>query len=147
MRNPKKIIFTALAVMLLVGATPAFAQIAGNWEGTGSGCCYPYEGIAIYPWQSWQGEIPNAQNVFNGEWSDESGNQGTFRSRILWISVTTAIASGSWYWYDPAGAADPVYGGDFKMKFQTSSEGCSGTWTTIWPSPSEVGTMIGWRAD
>lgn len=147
MHHSKKPMIIILAAALLIAAAPMAAQIAGNWEGTGTGSCYPANGIIIYPWQTWQGEIPNAQNVFKGEWQGSDGNHGIFKSKILWISVTTAIATGSWYWYDPTGAAEPVYGGDFKMKFEYASDACTGTWTTIWPSSSNVGTMTAWKVN
>jgi len=32
MHNSKKLILAVLAVILLLGATPAFTQLAGTWE-------------------------------------------------------------------------------------------------------------------
>jgi len=148
MSNFKKLLLTALAVTLLLGATPLAAQIAGTWEGTGRGCCYPRLSTVIYPWQEWKGEIPNSEDAFSGEWWDADDNHGTFESEIVWVSVTLAIARGSWYWFDPTGPShEPVYGGDFEMKFYVYERECTGTWTTIWPSPSELGTMRGWKVE
>ena len=144
MSNSKKILLTGLAVILLLGATPLAAQIAGTWEGTGTSCCCPHPGTIIYPWQKWVGEIPNSEDVFTGEWKDSLDNRGTFKGEILWISTTVAIARGSWYWFDPTGPShEPVYGGDFEMKFYVYERECTGTWTSIWPSPCEQGTMRG----
>jgi hypothetical protein len=146
MKNSKALLIS-LVLVLALGATPAFAQIAGNWQGTGTGCCYPHSGTVIYPWQHWIGEIPNSEDVFSGEWKDSLDNHGTFESEIFWVSTTLAIARGSWTWYDPAGPShEPVYGGDFQMKFYVCERTCTGTWTSIWPSP-EPGTMRGWKVE
>jgi hypothetical protein len=147
MSNSKKLLLTALAVVLLLGAAPLAAQIAGTWEGTGRGSCYPYPSTVIYPWQEWKGEIPNSEDAFSGEWWDANDNHGTFEGEILWISTDVAICNGEWTWYDPTGSDDPVYGGDFEMKFYVYERECTGTWTTIWPSPSEQGTMRGWKVE
>jgi hypothetical protein len=150
MRNSKKLIITALAVILLLGATPLAAQLAGTWAGTGRGSCCPHPGVTIYPWQEWKGEIPNSEDVFTGEWWDSNGNQGIFKGEIDWPSITVAVAKGSWYWYDPTGPAKPVYGGDFEMKFYPMASippYCNGTWTSIWPSPGLPGTMRGRKVD
>jgi hypothetical protein len=145
MSNSKKLII-ALAVILALGATPLAAQIAGTWEGTGRGSCYPHPGTVIYPWQNWTGEIPLTQDVFSGEWWDANDNHGIFKGEIEWTSVIVAICNGSWYWFDPTGTAEPVYGGDFEMKFYVCERTCTGTWTSIWPSP-EPGTMKGWKVE
>ena len=148
MHNSKKLILAALAVVLLLGAAPLAAQIAGTWEGTGRGSCYPHPSTVIYPWQTWVGEIPNSEDVFSGEWRDSEGNHGIFKGEIEWTSVIVAICNGSWYWFDPTGPShEPVYGGDFEMKFYVLEEICEGTWTSIWPSPGMPGTMRGWKID
>jgi len=148
MHKTKKTILIALAVILLLGATPAFAQLAGTWVGKGAGSCCPYPGTTIYPWQEWKGEIPDSQDAFKGKWCDEQGNKGIFKGEIDWISITEAVCKGSWYWYDPAGiSAKPVYGGDFKMTFYVFGGDCKGKWTSIWPSPSAVGTMKGYKVE
>ncbi|TET23358.1 MAG: hypothetical protein E3J71_03070 [Candidatus Stahlbacteria bacterium] len=147
MHNSKKLILAVLAVILLLGATPAFAQLAGNWEGTGTGYCYPRNNFVIYPWQEWEGEIPLTQDVFTGEWRDSNLSHGTFEGEILWISTDVAVCNGEWTWYDPTGSDDPVYGGDFEMKFYVYERECTGTWTSIWPSPGLPGTMRGRKID
>ncbi len=148
MSTPKKILLTGLAVILLLGATPIAAQIAGTWEGTGEGCCCPRLSTVIYPWQNWIGAIPLTQDVFTGEWWDADCNHGIFKGEILWISTDVAISNGRWYWYDPTGSdPQPVYGGDFEMKFYVYERECTGTWTSIWPSPCEQGTMRGWKVE
>jgi len=144
MSTPKKILLTGLAVILLLGATPIAAQIAGVWEGTGKGAAYPPCHLPIYPWQKWIGEIPLTQDVFTGEWRDSDCNRGTFKSEIFWVSINVAIARGSWYWFNPTGSSQqPIYGGDFEMKFYAFERECTGTWTSIWPSPGPPGTMRG----
>jgi len=146
MHNSKKLILAVLAVILLLGATPAFAQLAGTWEGIGRGEAYPPCHLPIYPWQKWIGEIPLTQDVFTGEWWDADCNHGIFKGEIEWTSITVAISKGKWYWYDPTGTdPQPVYGGDFEMKFYVYEEECAGIWTSIWPSPSDPGTMRGWK--
>ena len=141
MSNSKKLLIT-LAVILLIGATPLAAQIAGTWEGTGKGAAYPPCHLPIYPWQKWVGEIPNSQDVFTGEWWDSDGNNGIFKGEIEWTSITVALCKGKWYWFDPTGPdLQPIYGGDFEMKFYVYEKECAGTWTSIWPS--EHGTMRG----
>jgi hypothetical protein len=147
MKGSKALLIT-LVLVLALGATPAFAQIAGTWEGTGRGSCSPHPGVLIYPWQTWKGEIPSTEDVFSGEWWDSDGNHGIFKGEIDWVSITVAICKGRWYWYDPTGpSAEPIYGGDFEMKFYVFEEYCEGIWTSIWPSPSEQGTMRGRKVE
>lgn len=142
----RKILLTAVAVTVMLGATPLFAQLAGVWEGTGTGNAYPHPGVVIYPWQNWQGEIPATQDVFTGEWYDSLGNHGIFKGEVEFSPIPEiAYAKGSWYWYDPTGTADPVYGGDFEMTFWFLNERCNGIWNTIWPSSSDRGTMKGYK--
>jgi hypothetical protein len=148
MRNIKKTILVVLTATLLLGATPAFAQLAGTWVGTGTGNAYPRSGVVIYPWQDWKGEIPNSEDVFTGEWYDSLGNYGIFKGKAEWIDDETAIAKGAWYWYDPLGPSNqPKYGGDFEMTFYVGDEICDGIWTTIWPSTGAQGTMEGWKVE
>ena len=148
MRNHKKLFVVAAALLLFCVVTPAFAQLAGTWAGEGKGNCYPYNNTVIYPWQNWKGEIPNSEDVFTGEWYDSNGEHGTFKSEITWISLTTAVAKGAWYWYDPLGpSAKPVYGGDFTMTFYVYAKDCEGVWTTHWPSSSVVGSMKGYKVN
>jgi hypothetical protein len=144
----RKIILIALAAMFIIGATPALAQVAGVWEGTGSGNAHPHPGVVIYPWQQWTGEIPKTLDVFSGKWSDKAGNYGIFEGKQV-PSIPEIVAfKGSWYWNDPDGPSDkPVYGGDFEMRFHFMGGNfwCEGTWTTIWISSSAKGTMKGWK--
>jgi len=143
MSNPKKILLTGLAVILLLGATPLAAQLAGVWEGTGTGAAYPPCHLPIHPWQNWIGEIPNSQDVFFGEWWDADCNHGTFKGEIEWTSITEAYCEGYWTWDDPS--APSIVAGDFEMTFYILEGICEGTWTSIWPSPSDPGTMKGWK--
>lgn len=145
----RKVLPIVLAVVLLLAATPAFAQLAGTWAGEGTGSCCPRPGTVIYPWQTWKGFIPDEENVFTGEWYDADGNRGIFKGEIEFSPIPEiAYARGAWYWYDPLGPANrPIYGGDFKMTFYFLEDECKGEWTTIWPSPSARGTMKGKKVD
>ncbi len=142
-----KALIVIVVLMLAVAATPAVAQLAGVWEGTGKGNAYPRNSTVIYPWQKWEGEIPNTQDVFSGTWSDSIGNRGTFKGEVEFSAIPElAKAKGSWYWFDPLGPSNvPVYGGDFAMDFWFTMGTCEGTWTTIWPSTGVVGSMEGWK--
>ncbi|NLI98699.1 hypothetical protein GX441_08595 [bacterium] len=143
----RKILIAAIAVALILAASPAMAQLAGVWEGTGKGNCYPRNSTVIYPWQQWKGEIPATQTTFSGTWNDSLGNHGTFKGKIEFSPIPElAKAKGSWYWFDPLGpSTQPVYGGDFVMDFWFTMNRCNGNWTTIWPSTSAEGTMKGWK--
>ncbi|TKJ43647.1 hypothetical protein CEE36_02895 [candidate division TA06 bacterium B3_TA06] len=146
MSTPKKILLTGLAVILLLGATPLAAQIAGRWEGTGTGEAYPPCHPPIHPWQIWMGEIPLTQDVFTGEWCDADCNHGTFKGEIAPFSTPEeAYCEGYWTWDDPSSPSIIV--GHFKMTFYILEGICEGTWTSIWPSPSGPGTMKGWKID
>lgn len=148
-----KIVLVALAVIFLAGATPAFAQLLGTWEGTGRGNCYPHPGVVIYPWSVWEGEVyisPDQEApIFEGEWYDEPGNCGTFKGNVLPTGTEDQrVCFGEWTWYDPTSdSSEPVYGGDFRMTFYLEEGSCSGTWTTIWISSSDRGTMRGRKVD
>ena len=137
----------ALVAIMVIGAVPLSAQVAGNWAGTGTGNCYPRNNTVIYPWHKWEGQIPNSQDVFSGTWSDALGNNGIFKGKVEFTPIPElARAKGSWYWFDPLSPSNvPVYGGDFEMDFWFTMNKCNGTWTTIWPSSSAVGTMKGER--
>ena len=149
MHNSKKLLLAVLAVILLLGATPAFAQLAGTWEGIGRGEAYPPCHPPINPWQTWKGEIPLTQDVFTGEWWDADCNHGTFKGVVEFSPIPElAYAEGEWTWYDPTGPSnEPVYGGDFEMTFYILEEICEGTWTSIWPSPGLPGTMRGRKVE
>ncbi|MBN2378427.1 hypothetical protein JXM67_01310 [candidate division WOR-3 bacterium] len=148
----KKIILTVLAAAVILGAAPAFAQLYGTWKGDGRGNCYPHPGVVIYPWQDWKGEVfvsPDEDIIlFTGDWYDALGNHGIFKGRVEFSPIPElAIAKGSWFWFDPTGTAEPVYGGDFKMNFWFTMNRCDGHWTTIWPSTSAEGTMKGKKVE
>ncbi|MBN2379643.1 hypothetical protein JXM67_07575 [candidate division WOR-3 bacterium] len=153
MRISKKLVLGIIAAVLLLGATPAFAQLLGTWQGTGRGNCYPHPGVVIYPWSAWNGEVYISPDqdapVFEGEWYDELGNHGTFKGNVLPLGTPDQrFCRGIWTWYDPTGTSDkPVYGGDFEMTFYLEEGACRGTWTTIWISSSERGTMRGRKVD
>jgi hypothetical protein len=144
----KKILaITALALLLV--STSLSAGLYGVWEGKGSGNCYPHPGVVIYPWQQWKGSVYDSPDgdaiLFTGEWYDANGNTGIFKGKVEYSPIPElAIANGAWYWYDPTGISDPVYGGDFKMNFRYLDGKCEGNWKTIWPSTSAVGSMKGY---
>jgi hypothetical protein len=145
----RKILLIALAATLILGATPALAGLYGVWEGKGAGNCCPQPGITIYPWQQWKGSVYDSPDedviLFTGNWNDGAGNTGIFKGKVQYSPIPElATAKGSWYWYDPSGSADPLYGGDFKMNFWYLDARCDGNWTTIWPSTGVVGTMKGY---
>jgi hypothetical protein len=132
MPNLKRVILTALAVILVVGATPAAAQLVGTWAGEGTGCCSPNPWIVIYPWQNWKGEIPEDEDVFKGEWWDADGNHGSFFGKPAPFSTPESkIYQGYWTWEPSSG----IYkGGEFTMTFYFLEGECKGTWNSIWPS-------------
>jgi hypothetical protein len=133
MPNLKKIILTGLAVILVVGAAPAAAQVAGTWAGEGTGSCSPPSGILLHPWQNWKGEIPNTEDVFTGEWWDADGNQGSFFGKLAPFSTPdTKIYQGLWTLDDPSGFS--CIGGKFTMLFYYLEDECEGTWNSVWPS-------------
>lgn len=153
MHKTKKIIPGALAVTLLLGATPVAAELYGTWGGTGNGECYPHSDVVIFPWSVWKGDVYISPEqdapIFEGEWYDETGNYGTFKGNVYFPPIEEiAIAEGEWTWYDPESDSNkPVVGGKFKMTFCFLVGYCNGIWNTHWPSPSEVGTMTGKKLD
>ncbi|NLI98708.1 hypothetical protein GX441_08640 [bacterium] len=146
--NLKKTLLV-VAALCLIASTPLAADLWGTWAGSGKGNCYPHPGVVIYPWQNWKGEVYKTEDqdapIFEGEWYDELGNYGTFKGNIYFPPIEEeAIAEGEWTWYDPDGtSAEPVVGGKFKMTFMFIEDYCKGSWKTIWPSTSAVGTMEG----
>ncbi|MBN2379645.1 hypothetical protein JXM67_07585 [candidate division WOR-3 bacterium] len=141
----RKSLLIALTVILLAGALPATAQVAGTWAGEGSGSCYPPSGIVIHPWQTWKGEIPNTEQTFTGRWRDEDGNHGSFFGRLAPFSTPeTVIYQGYWTLETPAGISK---GGEFTMTFYFLEGECKGAWTSIWPSPGLPGKMWGKKVD
>jgi len=120
MHKTKKTILIALAVILLLGATPAFAQWwVGDWKGEGTGRCY--DGIVkMYPWQSWKGEILLATyGEFKGKWEDNiTSTDGIFYLEYINHSSTLVNFKGYWKWYDSLG--NLIYGGPAKMTLYNS---------------------------
>jgi hypothetical protein len=147
MSDYKKLLITALAVILLAGATPLAAELDGTWEGNGEGSCETPTGIIIYPWETWYGDVLNG--AFDGNWEDPDGNYGTFHGGIIFFyisveppSYTMAHCEGTWTWMSPDGL-EPIEMGGFSMEFNLGLEICDGEW---WPySGAEGGTMWGWR--
>jgi hypothetical protein len=143
----RRIILATTALVLLVAATPIAAQLAGTWVGTGTGNAYPSSGVVIYPWQEWKGEIPDAEDVFVGEWQDSLGNHGTFKGAPVPSPIPEERCfDGEWTWYSPESDI-PIVGGKFKITFWFLEGYCNGNWTTIWLSTSDRTTMIGWKVD
>jgi hypothetical protein len=151
MSNMKKIVLGGLAVILLAGATPAFAQVAGTWAGTGEGACSPPPTIVtadfpIYAWQQWIGEIPDSEDKFYGTWEDETGNYGRFKGMITFGTPTEVACQGSWTWFNTK--VDPpreYYMGTFWMRFHKEKLTCFGEWSTYFGN--EGGTMEGGMVD
>jgi hypothetical protein len=145
MKNSKALII-ALAVIFLVGATPALADLDGVWEGYGSGSYYLPDGSMIHPWQSWNGTVK--EGVFSGSWQDEDGNTGGFTGGIICFyttnppSYTFAHCAGTWTWDDPSGL-EPVELGSFNMEFNVDLDTCWGNWLPY--NNLQGGTMWGWR--
>ncbi|NLI98709.1 hypothetical protein GX441_08645 [bacterium] len=139
----------ALSVFFALGAASLNAQLSGTWKGSGTGSCIPHPGIVIYPWQEWKGEIPDAEDVFSGEWRDSGGNHGTFKGTPLPSPIPEERRfSGEWTWLDPTvPSTQPVVGGKFSMTFYFLEGYCKGTWSSVWPSASARGTMKGERVD
>jgi len=145
MHKTKKTILTALAVILLLAATPAFAQLAGTWAGVGAGSAHP-PGTVIYPWQEWKGFIPDSEDAFYGEWCDADGNHGKFKGKLVPSPIPEERHfKGYWTWDDPSSVSKKA--GDFHMVFYFLEDYCKGTWTSIWPSPGFPGIMKGEKVD
>jgi hypothetical protein len=140
MRNVKKTILIALAIVLLLGTTPAFAQWwVGNWEGEGSGLC-DNGYIKIYPWQRWNGSIVLATpGVFEGEWEDViTSKTGTFYLEFIEQGNYWVDFSGYWKWIDPD-SGDTIYGGPAKMTFYNSVDDyCKGAWDAVSFPPNAI---------
>lgn len=139
----RKILFSLIAAAVLLAAAPALAQLAGSWEGVGEGEAYPPTGDVdvIYPWQNWEGEIPTDEETFSGSWWDADGSHGTFYGvQGPSISPVIAVFSGTWTWEN---VDEVIKGGEFTMYFYLLYDTCSGTWTSVWPSPGTPGTMKG----
>ncbi len=145
MRCFSKISMASLAMIVIVAAAPLAAQVAGAWGGVGDGEAYPPTGDIIYPWQNWTGEIPTDEETFSGSWWDADGSHGTFYGvQGPSISPVIAVFSGTWTWEN---SDEIVKGGEFTMNFYLLYGTCSGTWTSVWPSPGTPGTMKGEKLD
>lgn len=148
MRINKKIILGVVAVLLL-GTTPAFADLEGVWAGEGEGYCYAPDGSIIYPWQTWMGEV--SEGTFEGDWEDSDDNYGGFTGGIIFFYVsvepgshTMAHCEGEWTWIGPD-SAEPVEMGSFEMEFDLDDETCDGSWST--PEGATPGYMWGERIE
>lgn len=142
----RKSLLIALTAILLIGAVPAFAQLEGDWRGTGDGVCSPPVGstdFPIYGWQTWKGQI--LDDDFWGSWSDETGNYGNFKGKIVCLSVEEAYCEGEWTWfYETSGTISEINMGPFQMYFvyfPVETPYCYGKWQTNYSN--EAGTMEG----
>ncbi len=132
MHKVKKLLLAMLAVVMLLGATPLFAELEGTWAGEGRGFFIYPAGIpsdTVYVFQRWEGVVRNGE--FRGEWSDADGHSGKFRGRIILMSLTEAYCEGEWLWIDTS--VDPPViraRGPFNMTFyyRDEDETCSGNW-------------------
>lgn len=146
----RKIISTALAAVFILSAAPLAAQIAGSWEGTGTGNCpnptsNPVE--TMRPWNTWSGEIPDDEATFSGEWHDPAGVHGTFIGEAMIGTPDEVVFVGTWNAIDDLVDPPVIYEmGTFTMHFKYASRECDGKW---WTSDSDMprGTMRGHRAD
>lgn len=144
----RKLLLSALAAMLIIGATPAFAQIAGPWEGTGTGICqppFPSPSKAMGPWRVWTGEIPDDESTFSGDWHDDWGFHGTFYGENIAGTPDEAIFTGTWTVIDD-NSGDIYEMGTFYMHFPYAGKACHGEWW-IYTAAAPRGTMTGWRTD
>jgi len=141
----RKLLWVAIAATLIIGATPALAQLAGTWAGVGKGEAYPPSGEILYPWQHWKGFIPDDEGSFSGKWYDGNGNHGRFEGKPA-PSSTPEIKSfkGYWTWETEAGI---IKAGEFVMDFYYLEGYCKGKWTSIWPSPGLPGVMKGEKVE
>ncbi|GEM_PF-609789 len=154
MKNIKKIVLSLLAIGLLLGATPALANLNGPWKGDGKGVCSPPPGVPnefpIYAWQSWEGKIEDIGpdefgKVFFGNWKDKTGNYGSFKGKIIWMTQTQAYCEGEWTWVYETLEFIKVYEmGRFTMTFEhfpVETPYCYGSWSSKYGN--EDGAMKG----
>lgn len=146
MHNMKKLILGALTLVLLLGATPAVAQLAGTWEGTGTGSCpnpFPTPPESICPWQTWRGEVSEDDQTFSGTWRDYPGSHGTFRGEATLSTPEEVVFVGTWtaIYDDPSGLSVILNMGTFTMHFRYTSRECEGRWWTY--DNEHDGTMRG----
>jgi hypothetical protein len=151
MRSFTKLVLITLAVVLLLGASPVFAQPVGTWDGTGEGWCpfpVPYPSEYMKPWQIWKGRLEPDPNqvgyVFFGDWYDASGERGSFKGRAILETPTEIYVEGDWYWIDDR-FDPPQYHlmGPFSMKFRRDGRSCKGKWQAHLPFGIYSGTMEG----
>jgi hypothetical protein len=128
----RKSMTIAVAVILLAAVLPATAQVAGTWQGNGTGSCSPPSGM-IHPWQYWEGFIGNDELVFEGTWEEEDGSShGSFSGHLAPFSTPeTVIFQG--YWTLDSEEFSCI-GGNFTMTFYYLEDECNGTWTSVWPA-------------
>lgn len=141
-----KAMFTTVVLILgVLIVTPALAQPAGRWIGTGSGSTTPPSldpsQEPIHPWQEWKADF--IDGVFLGVWLDKDENYGQFRAKMVSSTPTTATYKGTWSWLAPSGWLVEI--GEFKMTFKTDEWLCYGEWTTNYNS--DGGTMEGERTE
>lgn len=149
MKTPKALM-VALAAILVIGATPALAQLAGTWKGEGDGACSPPPigpiDFPIYAWQNWKGDIPDSENEFYGDWYDEAGHYGNFKGKITLGTPTEVVCLGTWTWFDTSVDPPKEYVmGRFWMKFHKEKLTCIGEWSTSYSD--EGGTMKGEKVE
>ena len=148
----RKITLAAIAVVILLAATPSIAQPVGTWDGTGSGWCpypVPYPGDYMKPWQTWKGRVevdPSGIGyTFKGDWHDAASNHGTFKGTAILSTPTEFVCQGKWTWWDEHTVIPTIYTmGTFTMHFRYDGSSCEGEWLdTIDPSGIYHGTMKG----
>lgn len=146
MRTINRFILGVVVVVFLLGATPGLAQLAGTWEGTGTGSCpnpFPTPPESMCPWRNWSGEIPDEEDVFKGQWRDHIGFHGTFKGRLLLGTPEYVLCRGEWTAIDDSVDPPRVYiMGGFQMRFYYESETCRGRWW-LYDSDQYHGTMEG----
>lgn len=133
MRSTTKLLVAVLAV-LAVGASTGFAQAwqqleQTNWAGRGEGECDAPGIWYLFPWEEWGGQIINC--TFRGEWTDASGNLGSFNGMLVSSDDDKAVYEGDWTFFDGF-----VYqpGGTFTMTFYVKEMACKGEWDSGYPT-------------
>ncbi len=125
----RKVLFATAFILLT--AIPVFAQLAGTWNGEGTGTCDFY-GTLLRPWETWTGTIPATEDSFTGIWSDGLGNSGTFfNTNIEVISDDIVVIEGRWTLTIPDGLKKL---GTFKITFYTHNRVCYGEWDSPFPT-------------
>lgn len=144
----RKLFLIALSSPVVSGATPALTQIAGSWEGTGTGSCPPpfsSPSRAINPWLDWRGVTSTDEDVFSGKWQDALGFYGTFCGETTIGNPEEVCFTGIiWTVIDPYGNVYEM--GTFHMHFPYTSRVCHGEWVT-YDSDMYQGKMTGQRVD